>query len=890
MTASVPDRWSQLDALFGAAVELPPEQHERFIVEHCASDPTLGAELRVLLHADASGAPAPYLQSVVREAIDTLAPAREAHEAGQHVGAWRVVRTIGEGGMGNVFLVERADGAFEATAALKLVRGGLASPMLARRFRSERQILASLSHPNIARLLDGGTTADGTPYLVMEYVEGLSITTWCDQRALSLAARCRLFLGVTEAVGYAHQQLVVHRDIKPSNILVTPDGTPMLLDFGIATLADVMDQESGEATTLALRLMTPSYASPEQIRGERPGVASDVYALGVLLYELLTGHLPLETRGLTPAELERRAMDEVPPPASTAGPVERRADLRGDLDAILSHALRKQPHQRYVSVEAFAEDLRRYLDGRPITVRRDDWMYRTGKLLRRNALPVAAGSAIALLLLTIAVTNARQARLLATERDRADEGRRTAEAVSDFLVGVFAVSDPNESSGSVVTARALLDSGAVRMERELADQPETRASLALTMARAYRGLGLVRQSRPLSDSSAAIRKRLLPAGHVDIAAALHEQAVQRYDEGDYEAALPLYREALHGFEAAHPEGQPVVADALLGLSFTLDALSRFEEADSVARHVLAMNERLHTPPHEAIAKSHLNLAAVLRHRGLLGEALPHNAVAVEQLRAVANVNPLDFANALNHYGSGLRQLQRAAEALPFIEEAIALQQRVHGGPHAETAASLGNLAGTLAELGRYDDAERARRASLAMMESLFEAAHPYLAATVHSLAGLLHQAGKLGESERTYRRTLALHRAAYPARHPNLGYPLTGLGRVLLEAGRPVDALPLLREAYEARKAGLPAGHWHVAASGTPLGRALTRLGRYDEATRVLTEAVATLTAAFGKEDTRTGEARGALAAVYDARGVPMPDDAAESPVDDHPTDTIDPP
>lgn len=874
MTVRSPERWSRLGSLFSEAIELPAAEHEAFIASRCAGDAGMADELRALLDADASGAPEDFLRGVVASAANALvhdaptgAPARTAPATGQRFGPWEVVRWLGEGGMGSVHLAVRADGAFEAQAAIKLVRGGLAGPMLARRFLSERQILASLQHPGIARLLDGGTTDDGLPYLVMEYVEGVPITAWCDQHTLTVKQRCRLFVEVCDAVGYAHRQLVVHRDIKPSNILVTPEGRAKLLDFGIATLADVVDQESEERTTLALRLMTPAYASPEQVRGERAGVASDVYALGVLLYELLAGRLPLDTRGLAPVELERRVVHEVPPPASSVAPETVRRHVRGDLDAILSRALRKEPGERYASVDALVDDLRRHLDGRPITARRDEWSYRAGRLLRRHAGAALAGATIVILLAVVGISSTIQARALALERDRAEAGRRSAEAVSDFMVGVFEISDPNESQGNAVTARALLDSGALRLERDLADQPETRAQLALTMARAYRNLGLMEKSRPLVDSSVAIRRRLFRDGHAQIAYAVLEQAVQHYDEGEYEEAIPLYEEAIRGFERASPRDDEAYVDALQGLGTSYDALRRLPEADSIARMVLALNRRMHTPPHAGIALAHLDLAATLRHQGRFAEALEHNRESVAQLRAAPDVNALDLANALNHEVSTLRGMDRSAEALPLVEEAIGIQKRVHGAPHAETAASLGNLSGLLQELGRFDESERARRESLAILRSVFGDAHPYVAGTVQSLAGVLVSAGKLAESERTYREALALHRAAYPKGHPSLGFPLTGLGRVMLMRDRPDAALPYLREAYDTRKAALPEGHWHVAASGLDLGRSLTMLKRYDEAETVLAEALTILTTTFGEADERAAQAREAIAALYDATG-----------------------
>ena len=859
------DRFRRLSALFDEIVELEPALRGAAVAERCADDASLAGELRKLLEADRSGDSGEFLAGLVAAEAQALGG---GDVSGQRLGPWRIVRQLAEGGMGTVYLGERADGAYDALAAVKLVRGGLPTPALDARLRAERQILAGLSHPGVAKLLDGGTTADGTPYLVLEFIEGRSITDWCAARGLSVASRLELFLKVCDAVAYAHRQLVAHRDLKPSNILVTEDGEPKLLDFGIAKLVDAMEQE-GSATAQTLRLMTPAYASPEQVTGRGAGVATDVYALGVLLYELLTGRLPIETKGLAAGALLRKVTGEVPPVASSVVPdPEHRRRLQGDLDAVLSRALRKEPEQRYSSVELLAEDIRRHLSGYPVLVRHDDWAYRTGRMLRRNAGTVSGGLLLLILMVSFTASSVVQARRLAIERDRADAQRASAERVSGFLAELLGEADPNVASGRDVTAREVLDRGAERIFSGLDDDAEIRAALATVMGRVYRNLGEYEAAEPLLDSALALRARVGVGDPLPLAESTLERGALAFDVGDYEDALALHTEALSLLEEALAGDDERVAGALDWIASSLAALGRDDQAEAFARRTLAMYDRLHTSPHETIATAQVNLADILRARGAYDEALALNEEALAQRRAIFGDMHLEVAHALNHVASTLHRSGRSAEAVPYVEEGLTIRRTIFPEPHPETAASLGNLSNILRGIGRFDDAERVRRESLAMLRAVFPDEHPYIAATTFSLGELLLEAGKTSEAEHSLLESAELHRATLPEGHPNLGYPLTALGRLYLRTGRAAQAETVLREAYDARKKGLPEGHWHVAASGLELGRALDLLGREVEAEEVLRESRATLIATFGADDARAVEASDALRAHYLRRGL----------------------
>jgi serine/threonine-protein kinase len=860
-------RFRRLDDLFNAALEVAPGEREALVRGATADDPTLGEEVLALLSADDAK---PDLTDPVSRAAASLtsefaeSPGGPASPAsGRRLGPWRVVRPIGEGGMGTVYLVERADGAFEARAALKLVRGGLPSALLDERLRIERQILASLDHPNIARLLDGGTTEDGTPWLVMEYVEGTPVTTWCEENGASVEARLDLFVQICDAVAAAHAQLVVHHDIKPANILVTPEGQPKLLDFGVARIVDSLDP-SATGPTLSLRMMTPAYASPERLLGERAGAAADIYALGVLLYRLLAGRLPLELDGLTPVQMTTRVVTQVPPVLSSVTHLPSRRQLRGDMDAILSRALRKEPEGRYPSVTALTDDLRRHLRGLPVEARRDDWRYRTSKFVRRNLGAVTSGALVTLLLVAFTLTSLVQARNLALERDRAQRERATAERVTDFLTGLFYDADPN-SSVEALSARDVVDRGAERVFEGTEGDPELRLSLAATLGGVYRSLGDYERAAPLLDSAVAVgwRSQLDPEA---LAEAIRVHGDLAYDVGRYEEALARYRSGLPLARAAGSWEQE--AELMDGVGFAHAELANLDSAEAASREALAIRERYVEPPDAGLANNLLHLADLARDRGDLDEALRLGEEVLSQMRQLHGSDHLDVASALNHLASTLNRSGRPGEALPYLNEGLAIRRTAYPDGHPEVAASLGNLANTLGSLDRLPEAEAARREALAMLREIFPDGHMYVAATAFSLGEDLRAQGKLDEAAAILQESVQLHRDVLGPDHPNLGYPLTSLGRVLLSRDRPDEAEAVLREAYRVRRDGLGPGHWHVAASGLELGRALDRQSRAAEAEPFLEESHRLLHDQFGPGDGRTVQARTALAEHYRSRGM----------------------
>jgi len=497
-----PERWARVDALFDQASRRPASERAAFLAQACAGDEVLRREVESLLAAS-DGDIAKGMGAVER-AADRIMADMEPPALGERFGAWRAVEEIGRGGMGVVYKAVRDADDFQQTVAVKVLPGALFSPRTMERFRNERRILAGLDHPNIARLLDGGTTAGGVLYVVIEYVNGVPVDRYCDDLQLDLDARIRLFLALCDAVQYAHRNLVVHRDLKPSNILVTREGVPKLLDFGIAKLLD--PDESSPSETLSVtqsRVMTPRFASPEQLTGKRVATPSDVYSLGVVLYKLLTGEHPYgEASGDSPihqAEVMRRMIQsEAEPPSAVAN--DRR--LRGDLDAVVLKAMRRAVSERYDSVGALADDLRSYLAGRPIAALADSWGYRAVKFVRRNRPSVVAAAAAATLLLG---EGGPMLRRIARERDVAREETARATAAVGFLTEAFRATDGDPDGGSAPpTARAVIERAVARLD-EAGLPPAVRADILTALGTAYANLGVVDSARALLDRGSALQ-------------------------------------------------------------------------------------------------------------------------------------------------------------------------------------------------------------------------------------------------------------------------------------------------------------------------------------------------------------------------------------------------
>lgn len=854
-TDATGDTWERLQQAFDQLVDLPIEAQEEWIA---GSDlpADLLQRLRNLLAADREDHD--RIGRAIAQVVTTQG------ERPQQVGPWRLLHELGVGGMGAVYLAERADRTYEARVAVKFLRGALGAPDLQRRFATERQLLATLDHPGIARLIDGGAAPDGTPYFVMEYVDGLPVDAWCDEHHLDIRARVALVRQICDAVQHAHQALVVHRDLKPANILVTAEGTPKLLDFGIARLVD--DSREGRELTF-YQAMTPSYASPEQLRGSPMTTASDVWSLGVILYRLLTGTPPHALDGLLPAEIAHQVTTESVTPPSRRSGTRHPGHIDHDLDTVVLKALQVDATLRYATAAELAEDLRRWLDREPVLARRPTPAYRVKSFIRRHPIGSLATAVSVLALAALTATSLVQARRANRERDLAATRQATAEAATDELVNLFNLADPNVTAGEVITARGMLDRGAARVLNGEVSDPEVRSSLALALASVYRNLAAYDSAAPLLDTALAVRVRTHGVRSTPYAAVLHEMATLQYATGAYDSSAALDRHALEIQDAVAPGDHAVTEGALQGLGVALDELGALEESEQYHRRATEMARRVHGDSSIEVANDLLALAAVLRGQAKYDAAVPMLEESIAIATRVSGRRNLDVANGLNHLARTHSLAGRREAALPIVREAIEIQRSVHGRPHPETAASLGNLSGILASLGRLDEAQAAREESHAMLLALFGRSHPYVGASFTALGEMAIRREDWAKALDAFQEARSVHQATLPASSPDHGVSLTGIGRSLIGLGRVSEAVAPLRTAYRLRVAGRPSGHFQVAATGVVLGECLTRLRRPSEAEPYLREAVAIFDSTFGSADSRTRQAGERLEAALRALG-----------------------
>ncbi len=875
------DRLKKIQALFEAALEQSPSERHAWLRDACGDDSALLTEVQSLIDADESAAS--VLDGI---AMDTVNDEIKEDFVGREVGQFQIVRRIGSGGMGDVYLANRT-GDFDQQVALKVLRPGLDTTNVLQRFRSERQILARLNHPNIARLIDGGRTPDGIPYFAMEFVDGQPIDTFCDSRKLSVTARIELFGKVCEAVQYAHQNLVVHRDLKPSNILVTNTGVVKLLDFGIAKILDEAD-ENPLLTATGQRLMTPAYASPEQVAGKPVTTATDVYALGVVLYELLTGRRPFDTRRPV-QELHQLIMSGDPEKPSTAisqaipgkgdtaavnprlvsearsTPTERlRRLLAGDLDNICLKALRKEPERRYASADQFATDLRRHLDGLTVIARPDTVGYRARKFVRRHRAAVAAT------VTTVAAVTALTAFFvdsLAAQRDVARAESRKAEEVSDFLVDLFYVVDPEESRGREVSARELVDTAAVRIQTELATEPEVRATMMRVLGEAYYGLGLDNKAKSLYEQALVEQHLLYDGPNAEQATTELTLGLVYQDAGDSDTADSLYARSyetrLQLFGPAHQD----VIESLSVLAYLKETVGDFDAADSLHRLVLAGNEALYEPDHPRVTESMVKLGGLLRQIDRADDAEPLLRDALQRQRRHYGDDHLEIASTMRHLGGILRHRGEYAEAESLYAQMLDIRTRMLGPRHVEVAHALNSLSILYSEKGDLQRAEEASSQFLDILREHYGGPHPSLAAAYSNRAFLLRDLGDLDGAEASFLETVRIQDDVLRAGHPNRAFPLVGLAQLYRESGRLDESADNLRTALKIRQDALPPDHRYIADTESDLGSTLIARGDLVEAEQLLLKAHETFTAAFGPEGSRTRRAARRLVRLYELKG-----------------------
>jgi eukaryotic-like serine/threonine-protein kinase len=859
---TIPDRWARIDFLFGEALDRPPQERLAYLASATEGDPELFEEVRSLLEREAA-AEALIGDSVTGFVPELLAsfasgdPSTEATSAeemaGRRVGPYRLLSELGRGGMGTVYLAERADGEFEKRVALKLVKRGMDTDELLGRFRFERRILASLEHPNIARLYDGGAADDGRPYLVMELVEGERITDYCDARALGVEERLALFGSVCAAVQHAHQHLVIHRDLKPSNILVAPDGIPKLLDFGIAKLLEEEGDDTPRTRT-GMRVLTPEYAAPEQLRGEPVTTATDAYALGAVLYELLVGRGPfvepgkgsfrgrggaseLETRGngrtpIRPSAAVARwtggrdrdgpARGIAPDPEAVARargttPDRLRRLLRGDLDTVVLKALEEDPARRYQSPQQLLEDLQRYVAGRPVVARPATFAYQAAKFVRRHRAALVTSALVLVSLLGGLGASLWQAGEAAAARDQAEreraiaeDERDAAEEVASFLEGMFAASDPfaaGPERTDTLRISTFLERGAERVGVEFKDRPATRARMLGVLGRTYRSLGTYERAEALLVEAVETSRAAYGNEHLELAVALNALANLYLDLQRPTDAEAAHREALSIRRSILGSGHMGTVESLNNLAAALQDGGRLDEAEALYDEVLAFHRQL-DPPDSARYADALNARMVLAFRKddmTAALSLAREILAID--RALYGEEHPRVARGLNNLAQVLSRTGAHDEAEPLLRRSLALNREILGDGHPNVAAGALNLAGILMQLGRGEEAEPLYIEAIETNRRILGERHPAVATSMSNYADLLDSRGQHSHAEALFRGALEINRGAFGPKHRAVGIVSARLAKSLCRQGRVEEGVTVHRQALAVLRATLPEGH-----------------------------------------------------------------------------------
>jgi serine/threonine-protein kinase len=789
-----PDRWVAVERMLRSVLELDPEQRDAALRRAADDDPDLPREIESLLaHEAAAGS---FLEGV---AGDVRASEPEP-PPGWRAGPYRIIRLLAAGGMGSVWLAERDDDEYRKQVAVKVIKRGMDTDEILERFRQERQVQANLEHPNIVRLLDGGATDDGRPYLVMEYVDGRPMLAHCKDLGLSIPQRLRLFRKICGAVHYAHQNLVVHRDLKPGNILVTADGEPKLLDFGIAkVLRSSEDAAEAELTATRVGPMTLRYASPEQIRGESVTTATDVYSLGVILCELLAGEVPYEAPSGSPSDYERAVCDRHPlPPSSVAaasGFREAQGLLRGDLDAIVLKALRKEPALRYSSAERLSEDIERHLGGFPVVARRGTAAYRAARFLRRNAVAAIAVAAVFLALVGGLVGTLRQARIAEDKRtlaiaaqaeaqDAAEvAGReaRRARGVAHFLREILAAA----GSGRNVTAEQALDRAAARVREHFGGDPGVEWGVRAVVGQTYMALGRYQDAEEHLREAARILEAAGGADTLDLAGCLTDLGVLAHAQGRHPEARELTERALALNLRFLGAGSAEVARNLNTLGAIARAQGDLDRSEALVREALDVRRRLFGEEHVAVAESLNNLAFVSHGRGDL-PAAEHLARRVLSMRRelLGDGHP-DTIQALDNLAVFLAEQDDYEAAEPLMREAVDRHEASVGPKHPDVAVALNNLSRVLIAMERHADAETCLERALRIRRASLTPADERTLATARLLAHCQTALHEPDQAVKTLEQARTDATEALGAGHP-AARSLTGdLTRLYGELGRP---------------------------------------------------------------------------------------------------------
>ena len=831
-------QWTELKAAFAELSDAAIDERERRLAELAESRPGFADELGELLTA--LGTVDQSMTHVVSSAARHVDAQPSRAQIGREFGAYRIVAHIARGGMGDVFAAERTDGLYDQRVAIKLISTPLMTEEDELRFASERQILARLSHPGIARILDGGTADDGIPYLVMEYIDGVSIVEYCRTQSLTLNQRLELFIQVCHAVEFAHRNLVVHRDIKPSNILVTHEGQPKLLDFGIAKIIDTREAPVAEVTELNRRALTPDFASPEQILGDPVTTGSDIYSLGVLLYLLTAGRQPYSTEGLRASERERLLCDVEPPkPSTTASHTldhdpERPpfrlepARLKGDLDSIILTAMHKLPDSRYASARALADDIRAYLGNRPVNARGRTFGYSAGKFFRRHRAATALAFALASSAVGAAVYHTEAVR---EQRDRAEAEVVRSASVIDFMINIFQLQSPDQL-GATVTAKEVLDAGAASLPDQFAEQPQVHARIGSTIGGIYSSLGLYEDSA--RHYRAAIELHDSLGQPKQVAEAYRGLANALMGLGEYDEAREHFETALRIVDREYPAGDIARAVFLNDYGHSRYVVGEYDTARAYYEQAIDIVSTTGETENEVYGAAQTNLGQVLYFQGDFDAALPLLEAGLEEARIRYGETSGEYGIRLHNVAAILLDLQRFDEAEVMLLQSYNIELAAYGADYVELDAPMTSLVSLYRQTGRFEEAvswaERAVEHSIRLRgREQFDTGY-----NLNTLAKVQARLNQLDLAAQSARDAQSIYAATIGEVHPQMASSKVVLTGILLAQQKPAEAQRTAQAAVTICEATLPDNHWLTYNARLLLGRAFSEGGDLSQGGEVL--------------------------------------------------------
>lgn len=906
--------WNTVETIVDKALELPKEDWFDFIAEECEASEEVKSEVSRLLQsiADSEG----WLEDVNPYKMDLIDPDSDTPKAssmvGTELGSYRISDIIARGGMGIVYRGERADGDFEHTVAIKLIRTGMDTPENIRLFNRERNILAGLNHPGVAKLFDGGIFQNEAPYLVMEYVEGTPIDQYCDEKKLTIDERIALFLNVLEAVLHAHENLIIHRDLKPDNILITEEGQVKILDFGIAKLLDAGVESNDKLTINRARILTPKYASPEQIRQEPATTAADMYSLGIILHQLLTGLHPYDLQNKSGFEIEQAVLNTEPklPSHRLSGTedseiiAEKRSEkppalirlLKGDLNAILLKAIEKDPTLRYRTALELIDELEKYRSALPVSARNRTFGYRFNKYLSRNRVTLS----IAGLFIFITVASIYyHTNEISKERDQAEFQAQKATAIQDFMVDIFRYNNPNadEYAGKDLTARELLQTGLATVEEELQHQPETQIGIMSSIGAALQNLDELEEAERAMQKAIEKSEQHYGTNDLQTAGIYTSMAKLKRDAGDYEESDELIGKAIEINESSADTALKQLANKYSILAYNQAHQSQFDTADELFQYADSLYleseasnsvERYNTLSNFAEVKSrlgehnealeynkkaldfyrelyeedHLNIATTLNKIGKNHHRLGKHTEADEYYRQSLDMklqlldeDNTSVANTYQHMAINLRVMGNYTEAVQYALRDLEIMQNVYDEENIRIVPSLNIVGLTKKDLEEYEEAEQIFKRMISIEEEYYDKETTTLAASIYNLAHLYQITGRYEEAYPMYERVVKIDKENLGDEHPEVAVDLNKLGEVSREMGSYGKADSIFVEAKPIFMDAFPDDHYRVAEYLMSHGRLKLKQGKFGKAEEDFERASAIFEENFGEDDSRVDEA-----------------------------------